>query len=48
VVGDRMPFDDIDDAHVLNEFRVDRALWTTWTTPTTPVHRHWRLGIAQE
>ena len=48
VVGDRMPFDDIDDSHVLYEFRVDRALWTTWITPTTPVHRHWRLGIAQE
>jgi hypothetical protein len=46
LVGERMPFDDIDDSHLLYEFRVDRALWTTWTTPTTPVHRHWRLDIA--
>ena len=36
-----MPFSDIDDHHVLYEFRIVKALWTTWTTPTSPVHRTW-------
>lgn len=43
LVGGHMPYSDIDERHVLYEFDVDRALWTTWTTPTAPVHRHWRL-----
>ena len=34
---------DIDARHILYEFCVDRALWTTWTTPTQPVHRRWSL-----
>jgi hypothetical protein len=36
-----MPYDDIDDQHVLYEFRIAKALWTTWSTPTSPVHRRW-------
>ena len=31
--GGHMPFSDIDDHHLLYEFRIDRALWTEWTTP---------------
>jgi hypothetical protein len=42
-IGAHMPFSDIDDNHLLYEFRIDRALWTSWTTPTAPVHRQWRL-----
>ena len=38
-----MPYSDIDARHILYEFCVDRALWTTWTTPTQPVHRRWSL-----
>ncbi len=41
LVGEAMPYSDIDENHVLYEFRIDRALWTTWTTPTTPVHHRW-------
>jgi hypothetical protein len=40
-VSGGMPYSDIDDRHVLYEFRIARALWTTWTTPTSPVHRTW-------
>ena len=40
-VGDVMPYSDIDEHHVLYEFALVRALWTTWTTPTTPVHHRW-------
>ena len=43
-VAERMPFSDVDDNHLLYEFRIDRALWTVWTTPTTPVHRHFRVS----
>jgi hypothetical protein len=42
-VGGRMPFSEIDDDHLLYEFRIDRALWTEWVTPTSPVHHRWRL-----
>jgi hypothetical protein len=45
VVGAAMPFDGIDDNHILYEFRIDRALWTEWTTPTTPVHHRWRVTL---
>ncbi len=41
VIALHMPFSDIDDLHVLYEFRIARALWTTWRTPTSPVHRAW-------
>lgn len=41
-IGAVMPYDDIDDRHLLYELRIAKALWTTWTTPTTPVHRFWR------
>ena len=44
-VGAQMPYSDIDDNHVLYEFRIDRALWTEWTTPTEPVHHRWRLTL---
>ena len=43
-VASAMPYSDIDERHLLYEFLVDRALWTTWTTPTSPAHRHWRLA----
>jgi hypothetical protein len=43
-VGERMPYSGIDGNHVLYEFRLDRAMWTTWPTPTTPVHRNWRCA----
>jgi hypothetical protein len=36
-----MPYGDIDSTHVLYEFGVARALWTTWKTPTSPVHQTW-------
>lgn len=41
-VGAAMPYTDIDRHHVLYEFDVRRALWTTWTTPTEPVYRRWQ------
>ena len=41
-VADRMPYDDVDDNHVLYEFSIARTLWTTWTSPTRPVYRSWR------
>lgn len=44
LVGRNMPYGGIDDRHVLYEFRIDRAVWTTWTTPTSPVHHHWRYS----
>ena len=37
-----MPYDDIDERHVLYEFDLERALWTTWITPTRPDYRRWR------
>ncbi len=40
-VADVMPYSDIDEHHVLYEFAVVRALWTTWTTPTTPAYHRW-------
>lgn len=43
LISRHMPYSDIDDRHVLYEFEVDRALWTSWNTPTAPVHHHWRL-----
>ena len=45
-VGDRMPYGDIDERHLLYEFLIDRALWTKWASPTTPTHRRWRPGDA--
>lgn len=36
-----MPYTDIDDRHLLDQFRLSKALWTTWPTPTSPVHRGW-------
>lgn len=41
-VAPRMPYADIDTQHILYEFALARALWTTWTTPTSPVHRLWK------
>lgn len=45
-VGRVMPYDEIDERHLLYEFLIARALWTTWTTPTSPIHTTWtsRLG----
>jgi len=40
-VAESMPFDDIDEQHILYRFGIDRALWTTWATPTAPTHRSW-------
>lgn len=40
-IGETMPFDDIDDGHILYRFDIDQALWTTWATPTNPTHRSW-------
>ena len=40
-IGAAMPYDNIDARHVLYQFAVDRALWTTWETPTSPTHRSW-------
>ena len=37
-----MPYGDIDERHVLYEFDLERALWTTWITPTRPDYRRWR------
>ena len=41
-----MPYSNIDARHILYEFYLDRALWTTWTTPTQPVYRRWNLADA--
>lgn len=43
VIAERMPYIDIDERHLLYEFLIDRAMWTTWSTPTTPVYRYWKL-----
>jgi hypothetical protein len=40
--GGAMPYSDIDERHVLYEFTIERALWTTWSTPTSPEYRSWR------
>jgi hypothetical protein len=40
-VGLAMPYSDLDSRHLLYEFRISRALWTTWTTSTNPRHRRW-------
>jgi hypothetical protein len=41
-----MPYDDADDRHLLYEFSLERALWTTWENfqkpGMRPVHRVWR------
>jgi hypothetical protein len=36
-----MPYTDIDEHHLLYQFHLSRALWTTWKTPTSPVYRTW-------
>ena len=40
-----MPYDDADEQHLLYEFALDRALWTTWQNfnqpGTSPVYRVW-------
>ena len=45
-VLEAMPYDDADDQHLLYEFDLDRALWTTWENfqkpGMRPVHRVWR------
>jgi hypothetical protein len=40
-VSAAMPYTGIYSRHVLYEFRVARALWTTWKTPTSPAHTSW-------
>ena len=44
-VVEAMPYDDADDQHLLYEFDLDRALWTTWENfqkpGLRPVHRVW-------
>ena len=41
-----MPYDDADEQHLLYEFPLDRALWTTWANfqqpGMRPVHRVWK------
>jgi hypothetical protein len=46
LVTSSMPYDDVDERHVLYEFMMSRALWTTWTTPTQPEYRQWSSPIA--
>jgi hypothetical protein len=40
-----MPYDDADERHLLYEFEIERALWTTWESfqqpGMRPVHRVW-------
>jgi hypothetical protein len=47
-VSDAMPYDDADEHHLLYEFGIGRALWTTWVNPggpdTRPLHRRWIEG----
>lgn len=42
-----MPYDDADERHLLYEFRLERALWTTWENfqkpGMRPVHRVWHV-----
>lgn len=42
-VAASMPYDDIDERHLLYELRLRRALWTTWASPTSPAHARWTL-----
>jgi hypothetical protein len=41
-----MPYDDADERHLLYEFVLERALWTTWKNfqkpGMRPIHRSWR------
>jgi hypothetical protein len=41
-----MPYDDADERHLLYEFHLDRALWTTWEhfqqPGMRPLHHIWR------
>ena len=41
-----MPYDDADERHLLYEFHLERALWTTWENfqkpGMRPVHKRWR------
>jgi hypothetical protein len=43
-----MPYDDADARHLLYEFSLERALWTTWQNfqkpGMRPVHRVWRAS----
>ena len=41
-VATSMPYTDVDERHVLYEFNIERALWTTWSTPTSPNYQSWR------
>jgi hypothetical protein len=41
LIAASMPYDDVDDRHILYRFGIDRALWTTWETPTSPTHHAW-------
>jgi hypothetical protein len=46
VVLAAMPYDDADERHLLYEFSLGRALWTTWENfqkpGMRPIHRVWR------
>ena len=47
-VGVAMPYDDADDHHLLYEFNLERALWTTWENfqapGMRPLHRVWSVA----
>jgi hypothetical protein len=40
-----MPYGDADERHILYEFHLERALWTTWENfqqpGMRPIHRSW-------
>ena len=45
LASDAMPYDDADERHLLYEFHLERALWTTWENfhkpGMRPMHRWW-------
>ena len=46
-VEEAMPYDDADERHLLYEFHLERALWTTWEhfqePAMRPVHQVWHV-----
>jgi len=47
-----MPYDDADERHILYEFLIEYALWTTWENfqkpSMRPAHQRWHAGDATD
>lgn len=48
IIATAMPYDDADERHLLYEFSLDSAMWTTWEhfqePGMRPIHRTWRAS----